>query len=137
MKFEHGRLLFILLQYPNGMTSSQLQEGEENMMKYILRKLNRSFDILEVRSCYNVVLSRMFRLDPFFNSHGPKGKMSFSHHLTYVVPRPLSVPFLQKSSPLKLVRQIVSNLAHSSLGYNQFKKMNSMTLPSNQHGRHG
>ncbi|CAG2228259.1 MIS12 [Mytilus edulis] len=45
---------YIKSQYPNGMTSTQLQGGEENMMKYILRKLNRSFDILEQYLMTNV-----------------------------------------------------------------------------------
>jgi hypothetical protein len=30
------------------MTPDELKKGEENLVKYILRKLNRSFDILEV-----------------------------------------------------------------------------------------
>lgn len=42
-------------QYPEEMTPDDLKKAEENLMKYILRKLNRSFDILEQYLITNVL----------------------------------------------------------------------------------
>ena len=51
--------------------------------------------------------------------------MSFSHHLAFVVCRPASVvcKLLQKSSPLKLLGQILPNLATIILGVSSLKNV--------------
>lgn len=45
---------YIDIKYPNQMSASKLQEGRENMMKYVLKKLNRSIDVLEQYLMTNV-----------------------------------------------------------------------------------
>ena len=67
-----------------------------------------------------------------FSSPGPKGQVSFSHHLASVVRRPSSVVrrpssvvvnFYKKSSPLKLLGQIKPNLATIIIGVSSLKNV--------------